>query len=155
MSIVRTWSNIRTTLTQAQINSQSIPRLDPIDSKSIKFLLISPELMSEPLQSSPTQINSPSNPRLDPINSKSSLNSKYLYSSWYLPVAMAAIIAQLTRYRSWYMELFDNHHPTQNSIFIHVNAATAELSGRGNEKWRMRQTNAFTNCPHLMTILTR
>ena len=33
MSIVKTWSNIRTTLTQAQINSHSIPRLDPIDSK--------------------------------------------------------------------------------------------------------------------------
>ena len=29
MSIIKTWSNIRTSLTQAQINSQSIPRLDP------------------------------------------------------------------------------------------------------------------------------
>ena len=34
MSTFKTWSNIRTTLTQAQINSHSIPRLDPIDSKS-------------------------------------------------------------------------------------------------------------------------
>ena len=37
MSIVKTWSNSRTTplhSTQLQINSQSIPRLDPIDSKS-------------------------------------------------------------------------------------------------------------------------
>ena len=33
MSIVKTWSNIRITKTQPQINFHSIPRLDPIDSK--------------------------------------------------------------------------------------------------------------------------
>ena len=92
MSIVKTWSNIRTTLTQAQINSQSIPRLDPIDSKSIKFLLISPELMSEPLQSSPTQINSPSNPRLDPINSKSSY---YYYYHYHLIFTLSFVVPVL------------------------------------------------------------
>ena len=34
MSIVKTWSYIRTSQTQAQINSYWIPRLDPINSKS-------------------------------------------------------------------------------------------------------------------------
>ena len=34
MSIVKSWSNTRTSQTQAQIYSHSIPRLDPINSKS-------------------------------------------------------------------------------------------------------------------------
>ena len=34
MFIVKTWSIIRTSQTQAQTNSHLIPRLDPIDSKS-------------------------------------------------------------------------------------------------------------------------
>ena len=38
MFIVKTWSNIRTSQTQNQINSHSIPRLDPIDSKSSNSL---------------------------------------------------------------------------------------------------------------------
>ena len=39
MSIVKTWPSVRTSLTQAQINSHWPPRLDPIDSKSsIKVL---------------------------------------------------------------------------------------------------------------------
>ena len=37
MSIVKTWSNIWTTLTLAQINSHSIPKDDPIDFKSSFF----------------------------------------------------------------------------------------------------------------------
>ena len=33
MSIVKSWSNTKTCQTQAQINSHSILRLDPIDSQ--------------------------------------------------------------------------------------------------------------------------
>ena len=38
MSIVKTWSIIRTSQTQDQINSHLIPRLNPIDSKSSCYL---------------------------------------------------------------------------------------------------------------------
>ena len=48
MSII--WSNIRTSKTQAPINSHWIPRLDPIDSKSFLCLLSSPGLISGPPQ---------------------------------------------------------------------------------------------------------
>ena len=33
MSIIKPWTNIRTSITQAQTNSHCTPRLDPIDSK--------------------------------------------------------------------------------------------------------------------------
>ena len=45
MSIVKTYSNIRTTLAQAQIISHLIPRLDPIDTKSSLGLMLSSDLL--------------------------------------------------------------------------------------------------------------
>ena len=42
MSFVKTWFNIRTIQTQAQINSHLIPRLDPINSKSGFIYLLDP-----------------------------------------------------------------------------------------------------------------
>ena len=49
MFIVKTWSNIRTSQSQAKINSQWIPRLDPIDSKSSYSYLHSASFISTDL----------------------------------------------------------------------------------------------------------